>query len=52
MVFLSDRKIIDTWLSQTKLTVLDNFESHVNAGMLNPAINFTMDEEILVSNAY
>jgi lipopolysaccharide transport system ATP-binding protein len=52
MVFLSDRKIIDTWLSQTKLTVLDNFESHVNAGMLNPAINFTTDEEILVSNAY
>ena len=45
MVFISYGKIVDTWLSSTKLTVLDNFESHVNAGMLNPEINFSLRSE-------
>jgi ABC-type polysaccharide/polyol phosphate transport system ATPase subunit len=42
-VFLSMGKIVDTWLSTTKLTVLDNFESHVNAGMLKPEISFLIE---------
>jgi hypothetical protein len=52
MVLLSERQIIDTWLSQTKLTVLDNYESHVNAGILNPEMVFRIEEEKLVSIAY
>ncbi|MEO6231963.1 MAG: ABC transporter ATP-binding protein [Ferruginibacter sp.] len=49
-VFLSGNKIIDTWSSNTKLTILDKFGSKVNAGVVNPDIKFSIsDKTILVS---
>ncbi len=41
-IFLSNGKIIDTWNSSTKLTILNNFGSKVSAGVINPVIEFTM----------
>jgi lipopolysaccharide transport system ATP-binding protein len=47
MVFISEGKIIDTWLSSTKLVVLDNYESHLNAGVLNAEINFFIEQDLV-----
>ena len=45
--FISSGRVIDTWMSVTKLVVLDNFESHLHLGMLNPHTRFYMEEEIV-----
>jgi lipopolysaccharide transport system ATP-binding protein len=42
-VFLSMGKMVDSWLSSTKLTVLDNFTSGIYAGVINPITTFTME---------
>jgi lipopolysaccharide transport system ATP-binding protein len=44
VTFLSIGKIVDTWTSSTKLTVLDNFTSNVYAGVINPATIFSIEE--------
>ncbi|MFM9911832.1 MAG: ABC transporter ATP-binding protein [Chitinophagaceae bacterium] len=46
VVFLSMGKILDTWLSSTKLTVMDNFESHVNAGVVKTEAIFSMTQQV------
>jgi lipopolysaccharide transport system ATP-binding protein len=50
-VFLSLGKIVDTWTSSTKLTVLDNFTSNIYAGVINPATMFFI-EGLPVKNEY
>ncbi len=40
--FYSFGKQIDKWESTTKLTVLDNFNTHHYAGLINPAIEFSI----------
>ncbi len=42
--FLSLGKIVDTWASSTKLTVLDNYTSNIYAGVINPATLFSIEE--------
>ena len=42
--FLSLGKIVDTWTSSTKLTVLDNYTSNIYAGVINPATLFSLEE--------
>jgi hypothetical protein len=42
-VFLSFNKVIDSWQSTTKLTVLDTFDAHVYNGMLNPDVRFSIE---------
>lgn len=44
-VFLNNNKIIDTWLSTTKLTILDRFASKVHTGVVNPDITFSISTE-------
>jgi lipopolysaccharide transport system ATP-binding protein len=44
--FVTLGRIIDIWSSTTKLTVLDNYGSHLNAGMINPDTQFFIDEEM------
>lgn len=43
--FISLSKNIDCWMSSTKLTVLDNFDSHLYAGVINPDSEFFMEKE-------
>jgi len=43
--FMSYGKSIDTWMPSTKLTVLDNFESQVHVGIINPDTKFYMEEQ-------
>jgi lipopolysaccharide transport system ATP-binding protein len=45
--FVSSGRIMDTWASATKLVVLDNFESHLHLGLLNPDTQFYMEEDIV-----
>lgn len=49
--FLSFSKKIDSWMSTTKLTVLDNFRSHLYAGVINPETQFSIvqQNEVLIS---
>ncbi len=42
--FFSFTEEVDAWASSTKLTILDNFESPVISGMINPVIQFSMKE--------
>lgn len=41
-VLFSDGKMVDIWLSSTKLVVLDSFNSRVNAGVINSVSQFKM----------
>jgi len=41
-LFLSGGKVIDNWLSTTKLNVLDRFGAKVHAGVVNPIVKFSM----------
>ena len=43
VVFLSFSRILDVWASSTKLTVLNNFSSHLTPGVLDPATQFTLE---------
>jgi lipopolysaccharide transport system ATP-binding protein len=43
--FLSFSKKVDTWMSSTKLTVLDNYRSHLYAGVINPETIFSVVEK-------
>jgi lipopolysaccharide transport system ATP-binding protein len=43
--FISLSKKIDCWMSSTKLTVLDNFDSHLYAGVINPDSEFFIEKE-------
>lgn len=43
--FLSLSKKVDEWKSSTKLTVLNNFGSHLYAGVINPDTQFYMHEQ-------
>lgn len=36
-------KLTDHWMSSTKLTVLNNFNSHKDAGMINPDTKFSVE---------
>jgi lipopolysaccharide transport system ATP-binding protein len=45
-VFLSFSNIVDTWASSTKLTIMDNFESKVHTGVINPAIEFFVEDKV------
>ena len=40
MILYSLGKVVDQWHSTTPLTILDNFDTHVEAGILTPAIRF------------
>lgn len=44
--FYSQEQTIDHWKSSTKLVVLDNYETHLYSGVINPAIQFYMEEKI------
>lgn len=44
--FFSYSKVVDSWLSSTKLTVLDNYGSHLEAGLINPSTQFYMVEKV------
>ncbi len=43
--FMSLSKKMDSWMSSTKLTVLDNFESHLYAGVINPDTEFFLERQ-------
>ncbi len=43
--FMSMSKKVDQWISSTKLTVLNNFGSHLYAGVINPDTQFYMNEQ-------
>ena len=43
--FLSLSKRVDEWKSSTKLTVLDNFESHLYVGVINPETQFQLVDQ-------
>jgi hypothetical protein len=43
--FVSFSHTVDTWLSSTKLTILDNLQSPVYAGVINPFTEFTLAPE-------
>jgi lipopolysaccharide transport system ATP-binding protein len=47
--FLSFEKVIDTWTSSTKLTVLNNYQSNTIAGLINPYTKFYLTDEIAES---
>jgi lipopolysaccharide transport system ATP-binding protein len=42
VVLFSAGKMVDLWLSSTKFTVLDNYGSRVNAGVLNNIASFSV----------
>ncbi len=48
-IFISAGKTIDSWTSTTKLVVLDHFGSPVHAGVINPEIQFNMEEEAVMA---
>lgn len=43
--FMTLAKIMDSWISSTKLTVLDNFDSHLYAGVINPDTEFFIERQ-------
>ena len=49
--FLSFSHVVDTWLSSTKLTILDNLMSPVYAGVINPVTHFSLKSERLLSQS-
>ena len=48
--FLSFNKLVDTWVSTTKLIVLDNYKSNLYAGVINPEVKFSI-EQLEIENA-
>jgi hypothetical protein len=44
--FFSMGKALDSWLSSTKLTVLDHHGSHIEAGLINPPVQFQIENEL------
>lgn len=44
--FVSMGKVMDIWLSPTRLTVLDNFESRLIPGMVKPDARFAIEEQL------
>jgi lipopolysaccharide transport system ATP-binding protein len=44
--FFSMGKVLDSWLSSTKLTVLDHHGSHIEAGLINPPVQFQIENEL------
>jgi lipopolysaccharide transport system ATP-binding protein len=48
--FLSFHKLVDSWVSSTKLAVLDNYKSNLYAGVISPEVTFSM-EQLVIENA-
>ena len=46
-IFVSSGRVMDSWVSATKLVVLDNFESHLHLGLLNPDTQFFIEKEVV-----
>ena len=42
IIFTSFSKPVDAWMPSTKLTVLNNFGSHLEAGLINPDTQFSV----------
>jgi ABC-type polysaccharide/polyol phosphate transport system ATPase subunit len=45
VVFLSFSNMIDVWASSTKLTILNNFSSHLTAGIIDPVTQFAIETQ-------
>jgi hypothetical protein len=44
--FISQGKIIDSWVSSTKLSILSNYTSHLHTGLIDPDTEFSIHKGI------